>query len=566
MKTLAVLLVVLSGVAVAVGGGLRAPSALQLLDDEKTLVVALERGGGLALIDVETFELRGFADVEGSFTDLVALGGGRLLATDFEGARVVLFRVSEGAAEVLDEESAPPYPVTAVAQPNSERVFVASLWSKRLSVVELIDSTGLYLAKSVELPFEPRRQLLAPDGSVLVVADAFGGGLAVVDPVSLDILQTQEIPGHNIGGLLAAPGGSGVLVSHQRLNRLARTSFDDIHWGMTLNNGVRHASLETPKPGKAPDSPFWMVGDVGAAAGDPGPMTVLKDGRIALAIGGTGEVVVGNFGSPDLLRFETGSRPTAILADAAGERLFVANQLDDLISVIDLEAGQLLATISLSPGLELSSVERGERLFFNARMSHDGWFSCHSCHTNGHTNGLAADTRGDGSFGAPKQIPSLLGVVGTAPFGWIGNMPQLADQVRATLESTMIHDAEDLGERDVDDLVAFLESLPPPAPVSPAETAVIARGRAIFEARSCQRCHSGPARTINDVFDVGLTDEMGIREFNPPSLRGVGLRRRLFHDGRAESLEAVFAQHKHQLETPLTDDALEDLVSFLRSL
>src|SRR2546429_167098 len=81
--------------------------------------------------------------------------------------------------------------------------------------------------------------------------------------------------------------------------------------------------------------------------------------------------------------------------------------------------------IPLGPQPELSLAERGELLFYDARLSHDGWFSCHSCHTDGHSNGLLNDNLGDGSFGAPKRVLSLLGVRDTGPWAWNGTMPDL---------------------------------------------------------------------------------------------------------------------------------------------
>ena len=59
-----------------------------------------------------------------------------------------------------------------------------------------------------------------------------------------------------------------------------------------------------------------------------------------------------------------------------------------------------------------------------------------------------------------------------------------------------------------------------------------------FDAKRCAECHAPPEYTAAARFDVGLADEVGNRRFNPPSLRGVGRRAPLFHDGRAASLEA----------------------------
>jgi cytochrome c peroxidase len=217
---------------------------------------------------------------------------------------------------------------------------------------------------------------------------------------------------------------------------------------------------------------------------------------------------------------------------------------------------------------ELTSAERGERLFYDGRLSHDGWLSCHSCHTDGHSNGLLADTLGDGSFGTPKRVLSLLGVKDTGPWAWNGSIAELKDQVRKSILTTM-HGPK-ATEEQVTDLEAFLRTLPPPPPVrrdrSEAEVEVVQRGREIFGKQGCGTCHVPPSYTSAKTYDVGLADEAGHVAFNPPSLRGVGQGGPYFHDNRAATLEDVFTRHRHQLKGEPGRQELADLVVFLRSL
>ena len=93
----------------------------------------------------------------------------------------------------------------------------------------------------------------------------------------------------------------------------------------------------------------------------------------------------------------------------------------------------------------MSQVDRGELLFYDARLSHDRWMSCDSCHTDGHTNGLLNDNQGDGSFDAPKRVLSLLGVGDTAPWAWNGSVDDLEAQVRKSVQTTM-HGPADAAE------------------------------------------------------------------------------------------------------------------------
>ena len=205
---------------------------------------------------------------------------------------------------------------------------------------------------------------------------------------------------------------------------------------------------------------------------------------------------------------------------------YVADSLDDTISVVEIATGLRPATIALGPRPEPTAADRGERLFSSAKLSHDGWMSCHSCHTDGHTNSLLSDTLGDGSYGAPKRVPSLLGVAATGPWTWTGSIARLEDQIRKSITTTM-HGAKPTDEQ-VTDLAAYLSSLAPPSPevagIAPADASAVARGREVFESRKCASCHVPPEYTSPERYDVGLHDEVGNREFNPPSLRGVSRR------------------------------------------
>jgi cytochrome c peroxidase len=189
--------------------------------------------------------------------------------------------------------------------------------------------------------------------------------------------------------------------------------------------------------------------------------------------------------------------------------------------------------------------------------------SCRSCHAEGHTGGFTADTFGDKSYGTPKLVPSLLGVGSTGPWGWLGNFNTLEDQVRSSVETTLR--GKPLNDKDVTDLVTYLRSLRPPPSVA-LGSSDWERGSALFRSKKCADCHTGEALTADGVRGVGLVDEAGNREFNPPSLGGVGQRTRFLHDGRAGSLEAVFSEHRHPPGTSLTGAEIRDLLAYLQSL
>src|SRR5262249_55183611 len=207
-----------------------------------------------------------------------------------------------------------------------------------------------------------------------------------------------------------------------------------------------------------------------------------------------------------------GRSPSAVAWSPAGRRAEVANTLADTVSVLDLKTNQVSAEVALGPfplpsppqrgkgmgeGAELSRADRGELLFYDARLSHDGWFSCHSCHTDGHSNGLLADTLGDGSHGTPKRVLTLLGVKDTGPWAWNGSMQDLEAQVRKSVETTM--QGARLSPEQEGDLVAYLRALAPAPPVGrfreKADGSAVRRGREAFERQGCGSCHAAPTYT-----------------------------------------------------------------------
>jgi YVTN family beta-propeller protein len=310
------------------------------------------------------------------------------------------------------------------------------------------------------------------------------------------------------------------------------------------------------------------LGDVGRAAGDPGRIAVGRNGTVVVPLAGVGEVALGREADYGWQRLSVGQGPTAVAISPEGRWAYVANQFADSVSVIDLSNQKVTADLSLGLWPELSPSERGEQLFYDARLSHDGWMSCHSCHTDGHSNGLLADTLGDDSFGAPKRVLSLLGVRDAAPYAWKGTLPDLESQVRKSILTTL-HGPKP-SDQQVADLAAYLRTLPPPPSwtrsAGRADETAIQRGRDVFRSQLCDRCHTPPEYTSKRSYDVGLNDEVGNTRFKPPSLRGISQGGPYFHDNRAATLEEVFTRHRHQLTGELSRQELADLLAFLRNL
>ncbi len=204
---------------------------------------------------------------------------------------------------------------------------------------------AISIAGSLDLPFCPRELAVLPGGSKLVVADAFGGRLAVVDSKRRAIESVRSLPAHNIRGLAFAPDGRTLLMTHQVLNRLAQTSFDDVHWGLLIRNHLRVVQVESLlKTGSdaalLDGSRLFDLGDVGYAAGDPGAIAFDRRGNVIVALTGMDEVAIAAGVGQGPRRIVVGRRPAAVAVSPDGEFVYVADSLDDTISVVAIATGQ----------------------------------------------------------------------------------------------------------------------------------------------------------------------------------------------------------------------------------
>jgi YVTN family beta-propeller protein len=496
--------------------------------------------------------------------------GERLVVADEGAGELVLLRRRGGVLTEVGRTTVAAGPVSVRFAVDGSLCTAVSLWPRLVTVVGLPPRGDVWQVRStVALPFAGRAQLPVP-GAKLIVADSFGGRLAVVDVGRGEVESDRLLPAHNIRGLAASADGRRLLVSHQLLQSQATTSPDDIHWGNLIVNGMR----DLPLPGVLDrtadllrDSRLHRLGDVGRGAGDPAAVAAAAAGTVVVALAGVGEVAVGAGPGGDWRRVTVGRRPTAVAVSPDGHRAYVANTDSDTVSVLDLQAGRTAADVSLGPLPEPTPADRGERLFYDARLSKEGWFSCQSCHTDGHSNGQLADTLTDGSYGTPKRVPSLLGVADTGPWGWTGGVKTLGTMVRQSVQTTMRGGISAEQERD---LVAYLQTLRPPPPRNrlrgnPDATA-IRRGRDSFGRRGCGDCHAPATFTSAKAVDVGLRDEAGHRAYNPPSLRGVSQAGPFFHDGRAADLAEVFARYRHEIAGDLTAQERDDLLAYLADL
>lgn len=165
----------------------------------------------------------------------------------------------------------------------------------------------------------------------MIVADAFGGRLAVLELSPLRVATLQKVPGHNIRGLALSPDGDRLLLAQQYVHDNSETSRDDIHWGPLLNNLVRTVSMvevANPDADLRDRSRTLFLGDVERGGADPAGLLVRSNGKLIVPLAGVNEVAIDRSLGFEWKRVAVGRRPTALALTPDEATLLVANTPD----------------------------------------------------------------------------------------------------------------------------------------------------------------------------------------------------------------------------------------------
>ena len=284
-------------------------------------------------------------------------------------------------------------------------------------------------------------------------------------------------------------------------------------------------------------------------------------------------------------RVPVGLNPRGLALSHDGRRLFVANRLDDSISVIDTRTNTVASTVKLAGPQTISALRHGEQTFYTARYSFQGQIGCATCHIDTTFDGLTWNLEPDG-FGRSFVDNKLLeGIKDTEPYKWTGTNPNIPTECGPRTEKYFWR-SENYDNLTLADLAVYVRDIPPrPNRFRPAGSDLTPpqeRGKAIFEravdkfkkpipeSNRCSYCHSGPKGTSQKIFEVGTrnpTDNTGL--LKAPPLTNIALTAPYLHDGSARTLEEIWTifnpEDKHGRTNDLTKDELNDLIEYLRT-
>jgi len=285
-------------------------------------------------------------------------------------------------------------------------------------------------------------------------------------------------------------------------------------------------------------------------------------------------------------RIPVGANPQSLAMSVDGQWLYVANRLDDSISVIDTGTDTVIRTLVMGTPAPPDKLARGERLFHSAARTFHGQFSCASCHPDEGLDGLQYDLEPDGLGQNLVDNRTMRAIGDTAPFKWRGSNPDITTQCGERTAKWIVRTGW-LTTSQVVELAAFIRSIAPV--VNPfrssdgALTDAQLRGKALFERTAandgkplpeearCDFCHSGSVYTNHLAFDVGTKSATDVGpEFDTAHLTNIFESLPYLHDGRAATLEEIWTKYnpedRHGVSSDWTKQQLNDLVEYLKNL
>jgi YVTN family beta-propeller protein len=559
----------------------RTPRGIALSPDGKTLYVSNEDSNTVTEMDAESFRIRRTFAVGWGPAGLTTDRSGKVLyVANTLGNDISLVDLQTG--QEVKRLQAGHYPEYITLSRDGNRVFVANL-----------------LARITPADQPPVSELTVIDTGHEIVA------ARVNVPGVIQMRHITELP-PSAGGYLLIP-----FMRPKNLNPLVQ-----IQQGWYLTHGlavIRPAAAATDGP-KQYRVAEVLLDDIDHYYADDFGVAVTPDGRWALVTASGANVVsvVDTAKLRHLLlstpparqqelanrldsasrfvaeRLAVGRNPTDVVASPNDHFAYIANRMDDTVSVVDMRRMQIAATIDLGGPKEISRQRSGERLFFDASHCYQGQMACATCHPHeGLSDGLVW------SLETPKlgrdvvENRTLYSIDGTSPFKWNGKNPNLQTQ-DGPRTAMYIFRSQGFSSVEVNDLVTYLLALRLPRnPHLDSDgqlTDAQARGHAIFfrdktvqgmlipPLDRCYTCHSPLTHyTSRVLMDVGTaTPDDTIQAFDVPQLEGVATRPPYLHNGEALELEDIWTKFnpkdKHGITSDLNKAQLNDLIEFLKTL
>jgi hypothetical protein len=554
--------------------------------------VALRRGGALVSIDTVTGEIlqrrsicaapRGAAYDAATDVVHVACAGGELVSLPAAGGAAIRtvtlardlrdvvvdgprLRVSRFlSAEVLTVESDGTVSTTvrlpafrAISARGGQRYTPSTVWK----MSEMPDGNGVMVLHQRGVDEEvqpvvggyggpdacngivhPAVTMVSSDGSVRSGPAMAGMVLAVDMAISPDARRVAFISAGNATNTI--PGDTQPDLSRVFVSDTGSVTDDQVGCMPDGMHGPCGAGFGTPLFAQDSSS-TGGTGAAGASGTAPPPDTMTGTG------GSAPPKPPVTCGVPDPSVPQTVGEPIAVAFDGSGQ-VVVQSREPAMLALPG-------ATISLSA---VSRKDTGHMIF---HANAGGFLACASCHAEGNDDGRVWNFTCQGA----RRTQSLQagGLRGSEPFHWDGLETDMTRLMTDVFQGRMSGPV--LAPEQIDGLMTWIDTQPRVAHTAPADTAAVARGRALFNDASraaCATCHAGAALSNNQTVDVGTGGA-----FQVPSLVGIGSRGPFMHNGCAKTLADRFSDTacggaNHGKVSGLSANEISDMITYLQSI
>ncbi|MBR6561033.1 MAG: YVTN family beta-propeller repeat-containing protein, partial [Alistipes sp.] len=244
--------------------------------------------------------------------------------------------------------------------------------------------------------------------------------------------------------------------------------------------------------------------------------------------------------------------------------VYLPTYFSDNLNIINLRE-QRLNHLAYNPDRVESAIDRGERAFNDAALCYQNWQSCNGCHPGeGRADAMNWDLMNDG-IGNPKNCKSMLYAFQTPKCMISGIRDHAGLAVRAGYKFIQFCDVEEDVAKDVDEYLRSLKPLPSPYLVDGELSKKAIEGKKVFEKYGCGSCHVGEYYTDMRTHRIGEDVEFE-QGWDTPTLREVWRTAPYLFDGRAETMEDVFFEHRHGIQGKISRKDAEALAEYVNSL
>lgn len=497
---------------------------------------------------------------------------------------------------------------------DNKSLYVVNSYSSNISVLDLITGEE---RKRFDTGNNPTGTQLSPDGKTLYVTsrralitpygETLKSEITVFDESSQKITGRRNIESaYMMENVAFTPTGDLVMMTMIRPKNLVPSIQVEHGWMMTYGIVI----IEQKVNGRVIQ---LLLDEPNAYYSDPFDIVITPDGKKAfVSHSGVNTISVINIdsvrtlideSSPELLnsysdnlgisdryvikRILTGANPKGLALSPDGKLLYVAEQLEDRIAVINTERLETVNTIDLGGPKMISVARQGRRLFNNSSHTFQNQFDCYTCHPDMHEDGLVYNMASKDMGRNLTNTQSLRDIGDTPPFKWNGKNQTVYKQDGIRF-STVLTRTEQFNYKDLDAITAYLLTgipYPPNLQYNPngelSESQL--RGKAFFdrtkdnfgndipENNRCITCHPPPYYTnlkMADVKTLALNDDSML--FDTPHLNNIYASPPYLHDGRAATLEEIWTKYGkedlHGRINDMTKNQLNDLIDYLKSL